>query len=167
MRVFCREGSSIGRWSTRQDSPGDTTSGWYTGPNSLRSAAVVEITRRPQVTRLALTGLADSEIAGLVTDLMPAGSSADRLAAVIVAAEGNPLYARELARAGPEEPPASIAAAVLARLAELPTTARAVLEQICVADGGMSHELVAAASGLPEEGLLGSLHQPPRRSLSR
>jgi DNA-binding CsgD family transcriptional regulator len=127
------------------------------GPAARRWLA--ELERRPQVTRLALAGLADGEIASLVTDLMPAGSSADRLAAVIAAAEGNPLYARELARAGPEEPPASIAAAVLARLAELPAAARAVVEQICVADGGMSHELVAAASGLPEEGLLGSLHQ--------
>ena len=119
---------------------------------------LAELERRPQVTRLPLTALSDGEIAALVAGLMP-GSSADRLAAVISAAEGNPLYARELARAGPQEPPASIAAAVLARLAELPGPARAVVEQICVADGGMSHGLLATASGLPEPRLLGSLRQ--------
>ena len=64
--------------------------------------------RRPAVTRLRLARLADAEIAELVAGLLPAGASADQVAAVVSAAEGNPLYARELASAGPQGLPASI-----------------------------------------------------------
>ena len=113
-----------------------------------------ELERRPRVTRLRLTGLADIEIAELVTGLMPADGSADRLAAVISAADGNPLYARELASAGTAGLPASIADAVLARASGVSAAARALVDQVSVADGGMSHELLAAAVQLPEERLL-------------
>jgi hypothetical protein len=67
--------------------------------------------RRSGVTWQLLTRLADTEI---VADLMPASAGADRLAAVISAAAGNPLYARELAIGGTQALPASIADAVLA-----------------------------------------------------
>ena len=78
---------------------------------------LTELEHRPAATRLRLAGLADSEIAELVTGVLPAGASADHVAAVVSAAEGNPLYARELASAGPDGPPASITDAVLARAA--------------------------------------------------
>ena len=113
------------------------------------------------MTRLRLAGLADAEIAELVTDLLPAGASADRVAAVVSAADGNPLYARELAGAGPDGPPASITDAVLARAAALPRPARAVVDQVCVADGGMSHELLAATVAL---GRRACWPRPARRS---
>ena len=118
---------------------------------------LAELERRPQVTRLRLGRLADGEVAELVTGLLPAdAASADRVAAVVGAAGGNPLYARELAHAGPQALPASITDAVLAKAARLTVQARAVVDQVCVADGGMSHELLAAAVPLPEKRLLAS-----------
>ena len=118
---------------------------------------LAELERRPRVTRLRLGGLADGEIAELVNGLLPASAaSADRVAAVVGAADGNPLYARELANAGPGALPASITDAVLARAAALTAQARAVVDQVCVADGGMSHEMLAAAVPLPEKRLLAS-----------
>ncbi len=118
---------------------------------------LAELERRPSVTRLRLGRLADGEIAELVTGLLPAGAaSADHVAAVVGAADGNPLYARELADAGPKGLPASITDAVMAKAAGLTAQARAVVDQVCVADGGMSHELLAAAVPLPEKRLLAS-----------
>ncbi len=118
---------------------------------------LAELERRPSVTRLRLRRLADGEIAELVTGLLPSGTaSADRVAAVVGAADGNPLYARELVHAGPQALPASITDAVLAKAAGLTAQARAVVDQICVADGGMSHELLAAVVPLPEKRLLAS-----------
>ena len=118
---------------------------------------LAELERRPQVTRLRLGRLADGEIAELVTGLLPAdAASEDRVEAVVGAADGNPLYARELAHAAPQALPASIADAVLAKAAGLTAQARAVVNQVCVADGGMSHELLAAAVPLPEKRLLAS-----------
>ena len=121
---------------------------------------LAELERRPRVTRLRLGRLADGEIAELVTGLLPAdAASEDRVAAMVGAADGNPLYARELADAGPQALPASISDAVLAKTAGLTAQARAVVDQVCVADGGMSHELLAAAIPLPEKRLLASARQ--------
>lgn len=47
LRVCCSKVSSTGRWSTRQVSLADTTSGWYTGPISLCSVAAVEMPPTP------------------------------------------------------------------------------------------------------------------------
>jgi DNA-binding CsgD family transcriptional regulator len=115
---------------------------------------LAELEHRPRVTRLRLTGLADTEVAELVAGLLPAGAGQDRVTAVISAADGNPLYARELAIAGPGGPPASIAHAVLARVSGVSAAARSVVEQVSVADGGMSHELLAATIQFPERRLL-------------
>jgi predicted ATPase/class 3 adenylate cyclase len=116
---------------------------------------LAELERRPGVTRLRLGRLPDSQVAELVTDLLPtAAASAERVAAVVAAAEGNPLYARELAHAGPLALPGSIADAVLAKAACLTPQVRAIVDQVCVADGGMSHELLAATVKLPEKRLL-------------
>jgi class 3 adenylate cyclase/tetratricopeptide (TPR) repeat protein len=118
---------------------------------------LAELERRPGVTRLRLGRLPDGEIAELVTDLLPvATASEERVAAVVAAAEGNPLYARELAYAGPDALPSSISDAVLAKAADLTAQARAVVDQVCVADGGMSHDLLAATVPLPEKRLLAS-----------
>ena len=99
---------------------------------------LAELERRPGVLRLRLAPLAPAEIAGVIADLMPAEASADARAAVISASEGNPLYARELASAGPGLMPASITDAVLAKAAGVTPQARAVIDQVSVADGGMS-----------------------------
>jgi len=120
---------------------------------------LAELERRPKVTRLRLGPLADAEVAGLVATILPPGADADRVAAVVRAAEGNPLYARELAAAGPHVLPPSISEAVLARVAGLGDEARAVVEQVCVADGGLPHELLSAALRLAEEPLLAAVRQ--------
>jgi DNA-binding CsgD family transcriptional regulator len=120
---------------------------------------LTELEHRPAVTRLRLARLADAEIAELVAGLMPAHASAEQLTAVVAAAAGNPLYAIELAKTGTAVPTASISDAVLARSARLAAPAQAVLRQVCVADGGMSHDLVTATVELPEEQLLASARQ--------
>ena len=127
------------------------------GSGAMRWLA--ELERRPRVTRLRLTRLADSEIAEVVADLIPADASRDRVAAVISAAEGNPLFAKELAIAGSDRPPASISDAVLARASGLSSAARALVDQLSVADGGMSHELLVATVQLPERRLLGCVRE--------
>ena len=115
---------------------------------------LAEMEGRPGVSRVRLAGLADAEIAELVTGLFPDGVSADQVTAVVAAAGGNPLYARELASAGAEGPPASITESLLARAAGLTAPARAVADQVSVADGGMPHELLAATVPLAEDRLL-------------
>lgn len=120
---------------------------------------LAELERRPAVTRLRLGLLADAEIAELVAGLLPPEASADELAAVVTVAAGNPLYARELARGGPTTPPVSITDAVLARAARLTAPARAVVNQVCVAGGGISHELVTATVEFPEERLLAAVQE--------
>jgi DNA-binding CsgD family transcriptional regulator len=115
---------------------------------------LAELERRAEVSRLRLGPLSDAEVAGLVAGLLPTRADAKAVAAVVAAAEGNPLYARELAAAGPGEPPASISDAVLARVAGLTSVARVLVEQVCVADGGLSHELLAATVRFTEERLL-------------
>jgi DNA-binding CsgD family transcriptional regulator len=120
---------------------------------------LAELEGRPGVSRLRLAGLPDAEMAELVTGLLPAGAGPDQVAAVLSAADGNPLYAREFAAAGPDRAPASISEALLARAAALTPQARAVADQVSVADGGMSHELLAATAALEEERLLAAARE--------
>jgi DNA-binding CsgD family transcriptional regulator len=120
---------------------------------------LAELARRPTVTRLRLGRLADTEIAELVACVLPPEASADELTAVVTVAAGNPLYAKELASSGPTVPPVSITDAVLARAARLTAAARVLVNQVCVADGGISHELVTATVELAEEQLLAAVQQ--------
>ena len=115
---------------------------------------LAELRRCPTVTRLPLARLADTEIAELIADLIPAGTSAEQVAAVVRAAEGNPLYAQELADTGELGPPPSISAVVLAKAYALPAPAKAVVDQVSLADGGMSHELLIATVPMSEDSLV-------------
>jgi class 3 adenylate cyclase/tetratricopeptide (TPR) repeat protein len=117
---------------------------------------LAELEHRPRVTRLRLDRMADAEIAGLVAEEVPAGASPDHVAMVVAAADGNPLYARELAHADPGSSPASITDAVLAKAGAQGADTRAVIDQLSVADGGLSHELLAAAARLSEARVLGA-----------
>jgi DNA-binding CsgD family transcriptional regulator len=117
---------------------------------------LAELERRPRVQRLRVAPLTPAQIGEVVADLMTAEASADARAAVITAAEGNPLYARELASAGPGVMPASITDAVLAKAADLTQAARELIDQVSVADGGMSHDLLAATVTLSEDHMLGA-----------
>ena len=58
---------------------------------------LTELEHRPGVTRLRLGRMPDTEIAGLVAGVMPAGASPDHVAAVVAAADGNP-FVRQGAR---------------------------------------------------------------------
>ncbi len=115
---------------------------------------LAELERRPRVVCLHLAPLTPAEIGEVVADLLPRQASEDSRAAVISAAEGNPLYARELASAGPGRMPASITDAVLAKAAGVTPETRALIDQVSVADGGMSHDLLAATVTLPEADML-------------
>jgi class 3 adenylate cyclase/tetratricopeptide (TPR) repeat protein len=115
---------------------------------------LTELEHRPRVTRLRLGRMTDAEIAGLVAGTMPAGASPDHVATVVAAADGNPLYARELAHADPGGSPRSITDAVLAKASALTAQVRAVVDQVSVADGGMPHDLLAATITLSETRLL-------------
>jgi class 3 adenylate cyclase len=127
----------------REDDLTDSVRRWLT-----------ELEHRPRVTRLRLGRMTDAEIAGLVVGAMPAGAGPGQVTAVVAAADGNPLFAKELARSDPGGPPVSITDAVLAKAAALTAPARAVVEQVSVADGGMSHELLAATVNQSQPRLL-------------
>ena len=120
---------------------------------------LAELERRPRVAALRLGPLNDADITQVVANLLPASAGAERLSAVIAAAEGNPLYARELARSGPDGLPASVTAAVLSRVAPLSRAARALVEQVCVADGSLRHDVLAATTQLSERHLLGAIRE--------
>jgi DNA-binding CsgD family transcriptional regulator len=124
-----------------------------------------DLERRPRVTRLRLAGLAPAEVAELVTDLVPEGSGPDPVGAVVRAAEGNPLYALELAGTGARVPPASITDAMLAKAAGLAPGVHAVVDQVCIADGGMTHDVLAATVPLGEDDLLAAAREAVSRRL--
>jgi class 3 adenylate cyclase len=128
----------------REEDLTDATRRWLT-----------ELEHRPRVTRVRLGRMTDTEIAVLAAEAMPAGGGADQVAMVVAAADGNPLYARELANSGGS--PVSITDAVLARASSLTTAARAVVDQVSVADGGMAHELLAETVKVPEAELLAAV----------
>jgi DNA-binding CsgD family transcriptional regulator len=115
---------------------------------------LAELGHRPTVLRLRLGPLTGAEISAVVADLMPDGTSAEVSAAVVAAAEGNPLFARELAASGGSAVPISIADVVRAKAAGLNEQARAVVEQVAVADSGMPHDLLAASVPFAERRLL-------------
>ncbi|SFF44933.1 regulatory protein, luxR family [Actinacidiphila alni] len=118
-----------------------------------------ELLRCPRVTRLRLTALADAEVAELVAALLSPGSDPADVAAAVAAAEGNPLYAEELARSGRPWPPASIAEIVLARVSCVDADVRQVIDQLSVTDGGVPHDLLAAVVPLPEPVLLAAVRK--------
>jgi class 3 adenylate cyclase/tetratricopeptide (TPR) repeat protein/nucleoside-triphosphatase THEP1 len=129
--------------TVRETELADTVQRWLT-----------ELEHRARVTRLRLGRMSDTEIAGLAAGAMAADASPDHVAAVVAAADGHPLFAEELANADPGGSPASITDAVLAKASALTAAARAVVDQVSVADGGMSHELLAETVKLPEAQLL-------------
>ncbi|MBW8737925.1 MAG: AAA family ATPase [Streptomyces turgidiscabies] len=135
--------------TVREEDLGDDARRWF-----------AELTCRPRVTWLRLNNLADAEIAALVAGLLAAGDGQAGevdVAAVVSAAGGNPLYARELVRSAPHWPPLAIAEPVLARASRCEAPVREVIDQIAVADGGMSHELLAATLCRSEDTLLASV----------
>jgi DNA-binding CsgD family transcriptional regulator len=126
---------------------------------------LAELERCVRVRRMRLTALAAADVADLITGLMPSGTGADQIAAVVRAAEGNPFYAHELARAAPHWPPASIAEIVRASASRATAAAREVIDQACVTGGEVSHALLAATVPLPEPRLLDAIREAVSRRL--
>ena len=126
---------------------------------------LADLQRRPRVRRLRVAALTPHEVAELVAGLVPADGGPDPVGAVVRAAGGNPLYALELAGSAAQWPPPSITEAVLAKATGVAPPVRAVVDQVCVADGGLSHELLAATVPLAEAGLLAAAREAVSRRL--
>ena len=91
--------------------------------------------RHPVAVRVPLAPLSVSAVTAL------AGAAGAGLR-VHAAAAGNPFFVTELLAADEEGVPASVADAVLARVAPLPAATRALLEQLAVVPGGAETELL-------------------------
>ena len=125
-------------------------------PSSMPGDRLAELARRPRVIRLDLARLGDDAIGHLAAGCAGPHASPERIAAIVAAAEGNPFYALELARADGEGPPATLISTVCARLNALDTAAREIVELVAVsgAGGTLPHELVAELVSLTEHELL-------------
>lgn len=134
----------------------------------LDSAALswlAALERYPRVSRLRLAALGDSAIAALVASLTPAGTGPADVPAIVSAADGNPFCAEELARAAPHWPPLPLAEAIRAKVSSAHPMVREIVGQACVADDGVSHELLSKTVPLPEPDLLTALREAIARRL--
>ncbi|MGH3347135.1 MAG: ATP-binding protein, partial [Nocardioides sp.] len=112
---------------------------------------LAEWTRIPGVRRLALTPLADDAVQALITELVPGGLSMAETVDIVDRAEGNAFFVEELTNAAAEPGrgvPAELADVLLVRLDRLDDAARQVVRTASVAGRKVSHDLLAAASGL-------------------
>ena len=112
---------------------------------------VAEWSRFGGVQRMALSPLPDDAVRALIAQLAPEGFTAKELADIVDRAEGNAIFVEELtsAAAGPGRwVPADLADVLLVRLDRLDDTARQVVRTASVAGRRVSHEMLAAASGL-------------------
>jgi DNA-binding CsgD family transcriptional regulator/tetratricopeptide (TPR) repeat protein len=112
---------------------------------------LAEWTRIPGVRRLALSPLADDAVRALIDELVPGGLSMAETMDIIDRAEGNAFFVEELtsAASGPGRwVPAELADVLLVRLDRLGDAARQVVRTASVAGRKVSHDLLAAASGL-------------------
>ncbi len=114
---------------------------------------VAEWTRLHGVARLQLSPLLDDDVRALVTILVPSGLSAAELETIVGRAEGNAFFVEELVGAagmseGCEALPDDLADVLLVRLDRLDADARQVTRVASVAGRQVSHELLAATSGL-------------------
>src|SRR4051794_31215205 len=117
---------------------------------------VAEWSRIRGVHRVALGPLPDDAVRALIGELAPEGLSETELADIVHRAEGNAFFVEELtsAAAGPGRwVPADLADVLLVRLDRLDDTARQVVRAAAVSGRQVSHEMLAAASGLEAEAL--------------
>ncbi len=117
---------------------------------------------RGGVRRLALAPLSDASVHQLVAELVPSGLTREETAGIVDRAEGNAFFVEELtsAAAGPGRwVPAELADVLLVRLDRLDDGARQVVRAASVAGRKVSHELLAAASGLTGSDLEVGLRQ--------
>ncbi|MGZ5398452.1 MAG: ATP-binding protein [Nocardioides sp.] len=123
---------------------------------------LAEWSRVGGVRRLALAPLSDAAVHELIDELVPGGLGVDETLDIVDRAEGNAFFVEELtsAAAGPGRwVPSELADVLLVRLDRLDDQARQVVRVASVAGRKVSHELLAAASGLTGAALDEGLRQ--------
>jgi DNA-binding CsgD family transcriptional regulator/tetratricopeptide (TPR) repeat protein len=112
---------------------------------------VAEWSRIRGVDRVALSPLPDDAVRALIAELVPEGLAEKELVDIVDRAEGNAFFVEELtsAASGPSRwVPADLADVLLVRLDRLDDTARQVVRAASVSGRKVSHDMLAAASGL-------------------
>ncbi|MCW2773696.1 MAG: regulatory protein LuxR [Nocardioides sp.] len=112
---------------------------------------VAEWSRIRGVDRVALSPLPDDAVRALIAELVPEGLPEKELVDIVDRAEGNAFFVEELtsAASGPSRwVPADLADVLLVRLDRLDDTARQVVRAASVSGRKVSHDMLAAASGL-------------------
>ncbi|MGN0064617.1 MAG: AAA family ATPase [Nocardioides sp.] len=111
---------------------------------------VAEWSRLREVTRLPLDPLSDVSVRDLVGVLADQPVPESHLSAIVARAEGNAFFVEELVASGPHGLPDDLADLLLVRLDHLPAGAREVVRAASVAGRRVTHDLLAAASGVPD-----------------
>ncbi|KQW47951.1 hypothetical protein ASC77_16230 [Nocardioides sp. Root1257] len=112
---------------------------------------VAEWSRIRGVQRVALPPLSDGDVRTLIAELVPEGLAENELVGIVDRAEGNAFFVEELtsAAAGPGRwVPDDLADVLLVRLDRLDETARLVVRTASVSGRRVSHDMLAATSGL-------------------
>ena len=136
---------------------------WRDGDPGVRRslrALLSDLERSPRVERLELDPLDPEGTAELLCGITGEAPDAAHVAWVHARAEGNPFFIEELvaAGAGPGSGlPAELRRVLLARAADLPAGARAILELAAAAGRDLPHDLLAGAAGLDEPELAAAL----------
>lgn len=111
---------------------------------------VVELTREPAVRRIGLVGLTDAEVCDELAAITGSPVAPDVAARVHDLTRGNPLFVAELARVGPgDQLPASLRAAIDARLDRTSPLCRHLLRVASVLGRAFSVDVVSAVVGSP------------------
>lgn len=129
---------------------------------------VAEWSRLRGVERVGLSPLADDQVRLLVASLQPDAIDAAALDAIVRRAEGNAFFVEELVGAASQPGswvPDDLADVLLVRLDRLADAARQVVRVASVAGRRVTHELLVAASGLPEPELDEGLRQAVEMNL--
>ncbi|HKS52992.1 MAG TPA: AAA family ATPase, partial [Pseudonocardiaceae bacterium] len=136
-----------------------------TDAESGAGAEIIERLRRSAMT-LALTGLADAEIARLLAERTGSRPEQAQLRAVREATDGNPFLVTELAGLGPGEPlPAGVRQAAGRRLQPLPPPVRELLGIAAVGGRDIDPVVLSLVSGRAELDMLGQLETAQRAGI--
>jgi DNA-binding CsgD family transcriptional regulator/tetratricopeptide (TPR) repeat protein len=117
---------------------------------------VAEWSRIRGVHRVALSPLPDDAVRALIAELVPEGLAEKELSDIVDRAEGNAFFVEELssAAAGPGRwVPADLADVLLVRLDRLDDNARQVVRAASASGRKVSHDMLAASSGLDDAAL--------------
>ena len=120
--------------------------------------SLAELDRVAWTRRLELSRLERREVGSLIGAISGAEPTASLVAEIYRRSEGNPFFA-EVLLDRQDEPglPESLRDLLLARVARLPEPTQAVLRMAAAGVGRVSHELLAAASGLDDGALSAAL----------